>query len=212
MSGERQSVIITTIIGGGLESSSRSLPFLFIAKKRDGAVQQRGLMSRFYSFWGTFSERKNGIAYLFSAPAGRDARTAQAVRPDGRKVSRRTSAGSAPSADGGDVAVPAAGAKRKGHLRFPFLFELLSFPYSDSTAAIRERRPLRNRGTAVGLLLRRNAHYASITRPIRSSRMPFCYTYRQLYADATQGELPEGQEKVPWGITVSRNSLARYYR
>ena len=197
MSGERQSAIITTIIGGGLESSSRSLPFLFIAKKRDGAVQQRGLMSRFYSFWGTFPNGENGVAYLFSAPAGRDARTAQAVRPDGRKVSRRTSAGSAPSADGGDVAVPAAGAKRKGHLRFPFLFELLSFPYSDSTAAIRERRPLRNRGTAVGLLLRRNAHYASITRPIRSSRMPFCYTYRQLYADATQGELPEGQEKVP---------------
>ena len=96
MSGERQSVIITTIIGGGLESSSRSLLFLFIAKKRDGAVQQRGLMSRFYSFWGTFSERKNGIAYLFSAPAGRDARTAQA--------------------------------KRKGHLRFPFLFGLLPFP------------------------------------------------------------------------------------
>ncbi len=118
--------------------------------------------------------------------------------------------GSAPSVDGGDVAVPAAGAKRKGHLRFPFLFELLSFPYSDSTAAIRERRPLRNRGTAVGLLLCRNAHYASITRPIRSSRMTFCYTCRQLYADATQGELPEGQEKVPWGITVSRNSFARY--
>ena len=179
MSGERQSAIITTIIGGGLESSSRSLLFLFIAKKRDGAVQQRGLMSRFYSFWGTFPNGENVGAYLFSAPAGRDARTAQA--------------------------------KRKGHLRFPFLFELLSFPYSDSTAAIRERRPLRNRGTAVGLLLRRNAHYASITRPIRSSRMPFCYTYRQLYADATQGELPEGQEKVPWGITVSRNSFARYF-
>ena len=29
---------------------------------------------------------------------------------------------------GGD-AVPTAGAKRKGHLRFPFLFELLPFPY-----------------------------------------------------------------------------------
>ena len=143
MSGERQSAIITTIIGGGLESSSRSLPFLFIAKKRDGAVQQRGLMSRFYSFWGTFPNGENGVAYLFSAPAGRDARTAQAVRPDGRKVSRRTSAGSAPSADGGDVAVPAAGAKRKGHLRFPFLFELLPFPCSDSTVVIREKGPLR---------------------------------------------------------------------
>jgi hypothetical protein len=66
LSGKRRSAIITTIIGGELESSSRSLPFLFIAKKRDGAVQQRGLMSRFYSFWGTFSERENGVAYLFS--------------------------------------------------------------------------------------------------------------------------------------------------
>ena len=35
-------------------SSSRSPPFLFIAKKRDGAVQQRGLMSRFFSFLGQF--------------------------------------------------------------------------------------------------------------------------------------------------------------
>ena len=136
----------------------------------------------------------------------------------GGEFSLNIGEGSAPPAEAGTlrrpprgVAAPAAGAKRKGHLRFPFLFELLSFPYSDSTAAIRERRPLRNRGTAVGLLLRRNAHYASITRPIRSSQMPFCYTYRQLYADATQGELPEGQEKVPWGITVSRNSFARYF-
>ena len=37
--------------------------------------------------------------------------------------------GDSPSADGGDVAAPAAGAKRKGNLRFPFLFELLPFPY-----------------------------------------------------------------------------------
>ena len=44
--------------------------------------------------------------------------------------------GDSPSADGGSVAAPAAGtapyprrrAKRKGHLRFPFLFELLPFP------------------------------------------------------------------------------------
>ena len=36
--------------------------------------------------------------------------------------------GDSPSADGGDVPRPAAGAKRKGHLRFPFLFELLPFP------------------------------------------------------------------------------------
>ena len=33
-----------------------------------------------------------------------------------------------------------------------------------------------------------------------------------LSAGATQGELPEGQEKVPWGMTVSRNSLAWWPR
>ena len=30
-------------------------------------------------------------------------------------------------------------------------------------------------------------------------QIPYCYTYRLLYAGATQGELPEGQERVPWG-------------
>ena len=36
--------------------------------------------------------------------------------------------GDSPSADGGNVAAPAAGAKRKDNLRFSFLFELLPFP------------------------------------------------------------------------------------
>ena len=36
--------------------------------------------------------------------------------------------GDSPPAGGRNVAAPAAGAKRKGHLRFPFLFELLPFP------------------------------------------------------------------------------------
>ena len=50
-----------------------------------------------------------------------------------------------------ETAAPAAGAKRKGHLRFPFLFELLPFP----CFLIRRRFPIcdrfENRGTAVGL-------------------------------------------------------------
>ena len=41
-------------------------------------------------------------------------------------------------------------------------------------------------------------------------RIPFCYTYRRVSAGATQGELPEGQERVLWRIPVSRNSLTRY--
>ena len=38
-------------------------------------------------------------------------------------------------------------------------------------------------------------------------QIPYCYTYRLLCAGAAQGELPEGQEKVSWGIPVSRNSF-----
>ena len=54
----------------------------------------------------------------------------------GREFFAEPQRGDSPSADGGSVAAPAAGtapyprrrAKRKGHLRFPFLFELLPFP------------------------------------------------------------------------------------
>ena len=58
--------------------------------------------------------------------------------------------GDSPSADGGDVAAPAAGAKRKGHLRFPFLFELLPFPCWDSLGADGRLRK-QEKDAAVGL-------------------------------------------------------------
>ena len=45
-----------------------------------------------------------------------------------RHFSLNLSGGDSPSADGGNVAVPTAGAKRKDNLRFSFLFELLPFP------------------------------------------------------------------------------------
>ena len=47
----------------------------------------------------------------------------------GGKFSAEPQRGDSPSADGGSVAAPAAGAKRKDNLRFSFLFELLPFPY-----------------------------------------------------------------------------------
>ena len=53
----------------------------------------------------------------------------QRVRPlTGGEFSAEPQRGDSPSADGGSVPRPAAGAKRKGHLRFPFLFGLLPFP------------------------------------------------------------------------------------
>ena len=40
-----------------------------------------------------------------------------------------------------------------------------------------------------------------ISRPPPLKLYSYCYTYGFIYAGATQGELPEGQEKVPWGDT-----------
>ena len=66
---------------------------------------------------------------FFSAPAERGTRTALACSPlTGGKFSAEPQRGDSPSADGGNVAAPAAGAKRKDNLRFSFLFELLPFP------------------------------------------------------------------------------------
>ena len=65
-------------------------------------------------------------------------------------------------------------------------------------AQTRDRRPLRNKGTAVELLYRRGAQCAPIPQHIRSSRIPFCYT----------GGLVSAER----GITVPRNPLARCNR
>ena len=53
----------------------------------------------------------------------------------------------------GNAPYPRRRAKRKGHLRFPFLFELLPFPLLHSLTQTRERRPLRNKGNGRGFFL-----------------------------------------------------------
>ena len=73
--------------------------------------------------------------------------------PYGRGVFAEPQRGSAPSADGGDVAAPAAVGKRVDTYGF---YPLNSrFPLFLSLAKIGERRPLRNRGTAENLFYRR---------------------------------------------------------
>ena len=64
----------------------------------------------------------------FSAPAERGTRTAQACSSlTGGEFFAEPQQGIA-LCGARESAAPAAGAKRKGHLRFPFLFELLPFP------------------------------------------------------------------------------------
>ena len=76
--------------------------------------------------------------------------------------------------------------------------------FIDSLAKNRERRPLRKG--------ERQRIFTSVSFSANSQcQIPYCYTDGLLYAGATQGELPEGQERVPWGIPVPRNSLARIF-
>ena len=132
----------------------------------------------------------------FSAPAEWGTRTAQACSSltDGEffaEIQRGVALCGAR-----EIAAPAAGtapyprrwAKRKGHLRFPFLFELLPFP----CFLIWHRFPICDRfekkyGSRVTA--------AYLSPPFRSSQTAYCYTYGLLYAER--------------GIAVPRNSLAR---
>ena len=91
----------------------------------------------------------------------------------------------APSADGGNVAAPAAGAKRKGHLRFPFLFGLLPFP----CFLIWRRFPICDR-FEIG---ERRSGYRSVS----------FYTFSQ-FTDSVLLHRPESLRRR--GIAVPRNS------
>ena len=93
--------------------------------------------------------------------------------------------GDSPSADGGSVAAPAAGAtpyprrwaKRKDNLRFSFLFKLLPFPW-----IVWRRLPTCDR-CEIG---ERQRIFSSVAFAIYSQgRIPFCYTGRLLPAGAT---------------------------
>ena len=147
--------------------------------------------------------RPDGAA-PFSAPAERGARTAAGgFAPNGAApfLHRKAGARELPQAcspfpggkffaepqrgirrlrTAGATPYPRRWAKRKGHLRFPFLFELLPFPF----LLIWHRFPIcdrfENRGTAEDFFYRRGAQCAPMPKPIRSAR----------YRSATQAGEP----------------------
>ena len=103
----------------------------------------------------------------------------QACSPfPGREFSAEPQLGDSPSADGGNVPRPAAGAKRKGHLRFPFLFGLLPFP----CFLIWRKFPICDR-FEIGNGSRVTA--ACLSPPFRSSQTAYCYTCGLVSAGAT---------------------------
>ena len=105
---------------------------MYLKISRQGLTGARELRKRVRPFRAaSFQHRPSGVLEL-----------PQAGSPlTGGKFSAEPQRGDSPSADGGNVAAPAAGAKRKGHLRFPFLFGLLPFP----CFLIRRRFPICDR-------------------------------------------------------------------
>ena len=101
--------------------------------------------------------------FVNSAPAEQGTRTALAGSPlTGGEFSAEPQRGVA-LCGARESAAPAAGAKRKGHLRFPFLFELLPFP----CLLARRRLPTCDRseiGYGRGFFL------PCLSQPIRSAR------------------------------------------
>ena len=115
----------------------------------------------------------------FSAPTQWGARTALAGSPlMGGEFSAESQRGDSPSADGGSIAAPAAGAKRKDNLRFSFLFGLLPFP----CFLIWRRFPICDRFETG----RRQRIFSSVSFATDSQcQITYCYTDRQLSAGAT---------------------------
>ncbi len=125
----------------------------------------------------------------FPAPAVRGTRTALACSSlTGGKVFAEPQRGDSPSADGGSVAAPAAGAKRKDNLRFSFLFGLLPFPW-----IVWRRLPICDR-CEIG---ERQSGYCSVTFSAFSQFTDSVLLHRWVHLSRRD-------------ITVSRNSLTRY--
>ena len=154
---------------------------MYLKISRQGLTGARELRKRVRPFRAaSFQHRPSGVLEL-----------PQAGSPlTGGKFSAEPQRGDSPSADGGNVAAPAAGAKRKGHLRFPFLFELLPFPW-----IVWRRLPTCDR-CEIG---ERQRIFSTVSFATCSQgQITFCYTGGLLCAER--------------GIAVPRNSLARYYR
>ena len=140
--------------------------------------------------------RPDGAAPFLHRPSGvRELPQAGSPFPGG-KFSLNLS-GDSPSADGGSVAAPAAGAtpyprrwaKRKDNLRFSFLFELLPFP----CFLIRRRFPICDRSEN----RERQSGYCSVTFSAFSQFTDSVLLHRWVHLSRRD-------------ITVSRNSLTRY--
>ena len=133
-----------------------------------------------------------GIFFLHRATGVHELRQQYAL--SGRRVFRLNQAGTCADAARAHKRVDTCGFHPLVNHPFPLA----------SLAQTRDRRPLRKG--------ERQRIFSSVNFSTDTQcQIPYCYTGGFISAGATQGELPEGQEKVPWGITVLRNEHMRYY-
>ena len=146
--------------------------------------------------------RPNGAA-AFSAPAERGTRTALACSPlTGGKFSAEPQRGIRRLRTAGTCRAPRRGKRvdtKVSTLLTPTSFYFLVWRRPETGDRFENRERQRFFSSAWTRLARHVSAYSQ-------SQIPYCYTGRLLSASATQGELPEGQERGPWGILVSRNS------
>ena len=118
----------------------------------------------------------------FSAPIRRGTRVALAILSVRTESFSLNLSGELPSADGRRFAVPTAVGKRVDTCGF---YPLNSrFPLFLSLAPTRDRRPLRNRGTAEDFFYRRGSTVCSHVPAYPQCRIPYCCTDGLLCAGA----------------------------
>ena len=92
-----------------------------------------------------------------------------------------------------ETAAPAAGAKRKGHLRFPFLFELLPFPCLLARRKSESGDRFENRGTAEEFF------YRVFLNPFAGSDTLLLHISEGLRRARHKVNCPKGKRRSPGG-------------
>ena len=154
--------------------------------RRSSRIRRMGRMLRRRIRKTETAWRKLCRFLCFSAPIHWGTRVASAIHPVRAGVFSLNLSGELRSAERGRLRRPPQGAKRKGHLRFPFLFELLPFPCllarRKSESGDRFENGVRQR---IFPLLRTDYLRCPSSRAAYSQyRLPYCYTGGLVNADA----------------------------
>ena len=138
-----------------------------------------------------------GFSFFLGTDAAGHTNCVSVFALNGRRVFRLRSSGELRSAERGDSPRPAAGQEGRHQGFYPLNSHFLLGGSGADCRYVTASKKEYGRGFFLPYLSQpvRSAGYCSATQAVYSAQ------------SAAQGELPEGQERVPWGIAVPRNSL-----